>query len=206
MPSRSTSALMPAASLPTASRRPSSSRQTSSRVLLTSIPITHAIPCPHLVYGLVPTNRSGSEEQRGGIMLSDGLSDPGFVPISDPARTPRARGVRPTSCHIPARQGSFGFSRAFGFVWLRLCWPPPPAARAGPPVASASRAQACSAHSGQARRCAGSPRHPQRWKATPARRAANPGHGAIPCWLLETGGCEPRGAGLPRATHQLNSR
>ena len=94
-----------------AHRQPPAVRQDDRHrgaALLTSIPITRSIPCPHLVCGLAPTNRSGSEEQRGGITLRNGLQVPGFVPTSDPARPPRARGGRPTSMPQP---------RKTGFVW-----------------------------------------------------------------------------------------
>jgi hypothetical protein len=63
---------------------------------------------PTLVCGLAPTNRSGSEEQRGGIMLSDGLSDPGFVPISDPAPTPGTGWAPPPHATDLQDKGSFG--------------------------------------------------------------------------------------------------
>src|SRR5918995_6649713 len=128
-PSWSASAAMPFASLPTASRPPSARLCTSSRALLTSIPITRSIPCPHLVYGLAPTNRSGSEERRGGIMLRSGLQARG----SFRSPTPRAHPVHgvgaPPQCHIPARQGSFG---------PRV---PPHAARGGSRVHATARAR-----------------------------------------------------------------
>ena len=107
-PSWSTSAAMPAAALSTAHRRPSSRLYTSSRILLTSISITRSIPCPHLVCGLAPTNRSGSEEPRGRDHAERRAQSLG----SFRSPTPRAHPVHgvgaPTSCHIPARQGSFG--------------------------------------------------------------------------------------------------
>ena len=123
-PAQAASRAIPAASLPTLSRRPAPRSQASSWPLLTSTPTTRSIPCPLLVYGLAPTNRSGSEEQRGGITLRDGLRVPGFVPISDPARRPRAGVGAPPPCHRSTRQGSFG--NAIGADWtigaLRPSW------------------------------------------------------------------------------------
>jgi hypothetical protein len=78
--------------------------------LLTSTPTTRSIPCPILVYGLAPTNRSGSEEQRGGITLRDGLRSLGSFRSPTPRADPVHGVGAPPPCHIPARQGSFGIA------------------------------------------------------------------------------------------------
>jgi hypothetical protein len=60
---------------------PGLAQATSRAIPVASLPTVRRRAAPRC-------NRSGSEEQRGGITLRNGLRVPGLVPISDPAATP----------------------------------------------------------------------------------------------------------------------
>jgi hypothetical protein len=91
-------------------------RQTPPRAKIVAIELALAdVHTDHAIHPLVPSLSAGlrhptvrAHKGAGRDHAKPRAQGPGFVPISDPARSPRARGERPTS--MP-------HSRKTGFVW-----------------------------------------------------------------------------------------